>query len=232
MSLRDRLLAGPRWLKYELLDGHGHRSFSQEGEDLILSRMLEYEPEIARFYVDVGANHPKRFSNTYAFYRKGWHGIAIEPDPALARNFARRRPLDRIVAVGIGETQCDLTYHRFSDPAMNTFDPILAAQRAQSGRWHLLEHRRVPVRTLAAVLEEHLSVGQRIGFMSVDVEGFDLAVLRSNDWIRFRPRIVLAESLAARLADIGQCQIHALMQTNGYEIVGKAHFTCFYRDVS
>lgn len=230
MSLYDLLLAGPRWIKYEVLDGHSRQSFAQEGEDLILSRMLEFESGIVPFYVDVGANHPKRYSNTYAFYRRGWNGIAIEPDPVLARNFARRRPRDTVVETGIGDNEGNLTLHRFSDPAMNTFDSDLAAERSACGRWQLLERSTVPVRTLAAVLAEYLPPGQRIGFMSVDVEGFDLAVLRSNDWRRFRPCIVLAESLSARLADIENCEIHALMRAKGYEIIGKAHFTCFYRD--
>jgi FkbM family methyltransferase len=231
MPLRDFFLAGPRWIKYELLDGHARRSFSQEGEDLILARMLEFESGVPRFYVDVGANHPKRYSNTYAFYGRGWSGIAIEPDPGLARLFATRRPRDRVIAAGIAESSGELTYHRFSDPAMNTFDSVLAAEREKDGRWELLERSIVPVRTLASVLSEHVENGDGIGFMSVDVEGFDLAVLRSNDWQRFRPRIVMAESLQARLGDIARCPIHALMAGHGYEIVAKAHFTCFYRDM-
>jgi FkbM family methyltransferase len=232
MPLRDLLLAAPRWVKYELLNGHSRRSFSQEGEDLILTRMLEFESGVPRFYIDVGANHPKRYSNTYAFYECGWNGIAIEPDPELARLFASRRPRDRVVAVGIAEKSGELSYHRFSDPAMNTFDSVLAAERAKNGRWKLLERSIVPVRTLASVLAEHADGSKGIGFMSVDVEGFDLAVLRSNDWQRFRPRIVMAESLQARLGDIARCPIHTLMTAQGYEIVAKAHFTCFYRDMT
>ncbi len=114
---------------------------------------------------------------------------------------------------------------------MNTFDPILAEQREQDGRWRLLGCSSVPVRTLASILSECEATSGGIGFMSVDVEGFDLAVLRSNDWERFRPRIVMAESLEARLGDIARCPIHALMVEKQYEIVGKAHFTCFYRDI-
>jgi FkbM family methyltransferase len=230
MSLRDRILAGPRWVKYELLDGHSRRSFSQEGEDLVLTRMLEFEAAVPRFYVDVGANHPKRYSNTYAFYTRGWNGLAIEPDPDLARRFTICRPRDKVLAVGIADNFGELIYHRFSDPAMNTFDPGLAAERESDGRWQLLERTVVPVRTLASVFSEHLGSNQ-IGFMSVDVEGFDLAVLRSNDWQLYRPRIVMAESLEAHLGQISRCPIHALMTSQGYEIVAKAHFTCFYRDM-
>jgi FkbM family methyltransferase len=230
MPLRDLMLAGPRWLKYEVLNGHARRSFSQEGEDLILARMLEYESGVPNVYVDVGANHPKRFSNTYVFYRRGWQGIAIEPDPDLARRFAARRPRDRVVEAGIAEKSGALTYFRFSDPAMNTFDPVLASAREADARWQLVERRTIPVRTLASVLGEHASLAREIGFMSVDVEGFDLCVLRSNDWERFRPRFVMAESLEAHLSNIERCPIHALMTSLEYEIVAKGHFTCFYRD--
>ncbi|WP_236263975.1 hypothetical protein, partial [Dysgonomonas sp. Marseille-P4677] len=47
-------------------------SFSQEGEDLVINRFLENKP--MGFYIDIGAHHPLRFSNTYKFYLKGWYG--------------------------------------------------------------------------------------------------------------------------------------------------------------
>ena len=50
------------------LDGYATKSYSQEGEDMILKRL--FEGQKFGFYVDVGAHHPKRFSNTYYFYKK------------------------------------------------------------------------------------------------------------------------------------------------------------------
>ena len=46
------------------------RPYSQEGEDMILSYMFIQKRTIG-FYMDVGAHHPNRFSNTYYFYKKG-----------------------------------------------------------------------------------------------------------------------------------------------------------------
>lgn len=46
------------------------RPYSQEGEDMILSYIFT-QKDTTGFYVDVGAHHPKRFSNTYFFYEKG-----------------------------------------------------------------------------------------------------------------------------------------------------------------
>ena len=59
--------------------GFSVRSYSQEGEDMILRRI--FGDKRLGFYVDVGAHDPRRFSNTYYFYKRGWRGINIEPRP-------------------------------------------------------------------------------------------------------------------------------------------------------
>ena len=63
-AVKDKL----RYLKNTYLDGYATKSYSQEGEDLILNRIFEYQQK--GFYIDVGAHHPKRFSNTYFFIKK------------------------------------------------------------------------------------------------------------------------------------------------------------------
>ena len=57
----------PPWLKPRLIslfdnifDIYAIKSYSQEGEDMILRRMFERQQR--GFYVDVGAHHPRRFS--------------------------------------------------------------------------------------------------------------------------------------------------------------------------
>src|SRR6185437_4393165 len=64
-------------------------SFSQEGEDLVLAR--EFEGKTKGFFVDVGAHHPIRFSNTFKFYLQGWRGINIDAMPGSIAFHARVR---------------------------------------------------------------------------------------------------------------------------------------------
>lgn len=52
---------GPPFLFYK-------KSYAQEGEDLVVNRLLEGKKD--GFYVDVGAHHPYRFSNTYFFIKE------------------------------------------------------------------------------------------------------------------------------------------------------------------
>lgn len=62
-------------------------AYSQEGEDLVLNRI--FGEQATGYYVDVGAHHPFRFSNTAIFYKKGWCGINIDPLPGSKFCFPR-----------------------------------------------------------------------------------------------------------------------------------------------
>jgi len=103
------------------------KSYSQEGEDLILLRI--FEKKRIGFYVDVGAHHPFRFSNTYRFYLRGWRGINIDPMPGSMRLFNKFRKRDINLELAVGENEDTLIYYMFNEPALNTFDEGLAKTR-------------------------------------------------------------------------------------------------------
>lgn len=88
--LKKRLLR----LRDTIFDVYAKKSYSQEGEDMVLQRI--FDGKTNGFYVDVGAHHPFRFSNTYFFYRLGWSGINIEPNPEASDLFqsARRKDIN------------------------------------------------------------------------------------------------------------------------------------------
>lgn len=171
----------------------GEFTYAQEGEDRVVARILGSQPK--GFYVDIGAHDPVRFSNTYLFYRMGWRGIAIEPAPAAAKAFARVRPRDTILTLAVGSQQGTLPYYEFDEPALNTLSADRAADLAAHTSYRLLRTASVEVQTLDAILTAHLPAGTAIDLLSVDTEGMDLDVLESNDWTRFRPRIVVVELL-------------------------------------
>jgi hypothetical protein len=84
-------------LKMTGLPQHLHKngSYSQDGEDMVLKVFFyENKRKYEGFYIDVGAHHPFRFSNTAFFYQKGWRGINIEPTPDLIKKFKRYRKRD------------------------------------------------------------------------------------------------------------------------------------------
>jgi FkbM family methyltransferase len=194
--------------------GWARCSYSQEGEDIALDRLLEGRRN--GFYVDVGCHHPFRFSNSYYFYSRGWRGICVDALPGTQRLFRRWRRRDIVVESGIASQRGELTYYMFDEPALNTFDAALAQERLECTRYKLIRSVQVPTDTLAAILAAHCPVDQQIDFLSVDVEGLDLQVLESNDWDHYRPRTVIAECLDSALVQIGADPVARYLTERGY----------------
>lgn len=211
------------------LDVWANYSWGQEGEDIILRRI--FEKQKIGFYVDVGAHHPKRFSNTYFFYKHGWRGINIDAMPGSMRAFNKTRPRDINLEIGISEQQGKLDYFVFNEPALNGFSRDLSDERNEADSAYRIESViKVDVLPLRQVLDNYLPVGCVIDFMSIDVEGLDFQVLKSNDWNKYRPTYVLAEILASSLQDIDQSDIGQFMRDAGYVLYAKCMNTVFFKE--
>lgn len=203
------------------------RVWSQEGEDKILQRMFERQPK--GFYVDVGAHHPKRFSNTYLFYRLGWRGINIDAMPGSMSLFRKYRPRDINIELGVGREEGRLDYYLFNEPALNGFSrKVSVARNKEDTAYRVKEVKKIDVRPLSVILDQYLPDGQEIDFLSVDVEGWDYNVLASNDWQRFRPKVVLAEILFSSLNEIANTEVGRLMRDAGYDAYAKSVNTVFF----
>ncbi|MDX2001153.1 MAG: FkbM family methyltransferase [Chitinophagales bacterium] len=165
--------------------------YSQHGEDVIIRKYFPKEKNEG-FFVDVGAYQPVSLSNTYYFYLKGWRGINIEPNPAAIEAFKRLRPKDINVQMGVAEAKAVLDYHMIADkPFENTFSTGQLINR--HGHDQDTTVVKVPVDTLANILKRYVPAGKEIDFFSIDVEGLNYQVLKSNDWTLFRPSIVVVE---------------------------------------
>lgn len=221
-NLARRSLDFLRW------DPWQYRSWSQEGEDMVLRRIFEYQNK--GVYVDVGAHHPKRFSNTYFFYRRGWSGVNIDAMPGSMRLFNKWRPRDINLEMGVGDKSGALDYYVFNEPALNGFSAELSKTREEANNaYHVKEVIKVKVSPLRELLAMHL-VDNEIDFMSVDVEGFDLQVLQSNDWSRYRPKFVLAEILESSLYNLASDPVVQFMAQQEYFIYAKQVNTVFFKN--
>lgn len=206
---------------------NGERSWSQEGEDRVLLRYFDYRRD--GFYVDVGAHHPYRYSNTALLNRMGWSGINIDAMPGSMALFARHRPRDINLEIGVSEEPGIAKFYVFNEKALNTFDGELAQSRVNPD-FRIDSIVDVPLRPLREVFDEHLAHGQVIDLLTVDAEGHDLSVLRSNDWTRFRPRVVLAESVGSTIDSLHSDPCAQFLKSVGYVAYGKTVNTVMYID--
>ncbi|MGB3614862.1 MAG: FkbM family methyltransferase [Elainellaceae cyanobacterium] len=232
-----RILKSPASFYYypkPTLDHH-RLCFSQEGEDMILSRLFSSQKE--GFYIDIGAHHPQKFSNTYGFYLKGWRGINIDAMPGSMEPFERVRAEDINLEAAIARDSGMLTFYSYNNPVLNTFSKSVHEQRLGNKEFsHLYPVRealQIETHPLVAILEQHLPEDQVIDFMSIDVEGLDYEILSSNDWSRYRPKVVIAEDIdSVSLSSAQNCSVSTLMFGQGYELIAKTVNSLFFLDHS
>ena len=206
---------------------YGVLAYSSEGEDLILRRI--FDDKRNGTYVDVGAHHPFRFSNTYLFYKMNWRGINIDPSPGFQALFNRYRPHDINLEMGVSLEKQELHYSIFNEPALNTFSADKVKEYTQVMRYKVIGEKKVATWPLSEILDKYLPAATPIDFLTIDAEGLDIDVLRSNNWDKYRPAYVLVESKPFELAPDSDNEICAFMQDVGYRIFAKTYYTYFFK---
>lgn len=201
-------------------------SYARGGEDLLLDDT--FNQKSSGFYVDVGAYHPVKYSNTFKFYLKGWSGINVDPNKEIMDLFKSIRPRDINLNLAVGPEAGFIDYFMNpSDPSMNTVDPAFAKQAAAKYGITTNEVRQVPVDTLENIILESGCDVNAIDFLNVDVEGFDYEVLKSNNWEIIRPTIILVE-INSRFKALEQTQICSFLAQQNYSMIA---YTCLNAEV-
>jgi hypothetical protein len=78
----------------------------------------------------------------------------------------------------------------------------------------------VPARSLNDILEENQI--DRIDFLSIDVEGAELDVLKGFDLEKYRPALILLEDKHVALTK------HRYLKKRGYKLVKRTKQNCWY----
>jgi FkbM family methyltransferase len=199
-------------------------AFSESGEDLILLNIFgsKIKRKEKGFYIDIGAYDPHRGSNTQLLYMHGWQGINIDPKPGTKKIFDKYRPKDINLEVavsgkeetvsyfvcGVADTLNSISRERFSE--LNIADSIK-------------EEIQVPALPLSAIIEKYVQKGQVIDFLNIDVEGFDLVVLNSNDWTKYKPGVIAVEIDGYTASDFIQSETAQYLFNLGYEFCAKTY---------
>jgi FkbM family methyltransferase len=196
----------------------------QNAEDVLLWNF--FERKITGFFVDVGAYDGVTFSNTYAFEQMGWRGVLVEADAQAAEACRRNRPRSIVVnaAAGPPESQGTATLHRVGGKPGLEMVSFTRAHPKHLDRCRrdggVISTIKVPCRTLDDILME---VGADcIDFVSIDVEGAELEVLRGFDLHRHKPCVIVIEN-----AYDGQL-IRDYLKARGYRSAVEVEFNEFF----
>jgi FkbM family methyltransferase len=172
-------------------------SYSQCGEDLIVDFLLTWVLKIEKpTYLDIGAHHPWSMNNTMRFYKRGSTGINIEPDPVLFHIFPKFRSKDINInkGVGFGEYPEVADFYIMSYKALNTFSKVEAERIASTSDIKIENIQQVELININDILSIYHSTSP-LDFLSIDVEGLDLDVLKSIEFERYTINVICVETL-------------------------------------
>jgi len=164
-------------------------SHAQNYEDVMLWRALKHIE--SGFYIDAGAWSPNLDSVTKAFYERGWQGINVEPNPDYIEQYAEKRSKDINLCVAVSDHVGEDEMYFVSNPGLSSLNRNIAEGHRSLG-WETAP-ANVKIRTLVDICEEYC-LTREIHFLKVDVEGFEEQALKGNDWVRFRPWVVVVEA--------------------------------------
>lgn len=227
-SIKRSLKGHFRRLQRNLMD-NSKLSYSQCGEDLILSQLFSDLGISQISYLDVGAHHPTYLSNTYLFYSRGNFGVCVEPDPILFQQFLKDRPADINLNCGVGIEPGIADFFVMSTSTLNTFSKI-EAERYVSGGNKILKTVQVKIENVNDLIEKNFH--HHPNLISLDVEGWDFLILDKFDFTRCRPEVFCLETLSYTddNSERKLTEIIELMHLNGYLTYADTYINTIFVD--
>ena len=188
-------------------------SYAQRLEDYHLA--TAFGGQQSGFYVDIGAGHPVADNVSYWFYLCGWRGLVVEPQQRLFDLYRHLRPRDTSVCSLVGNSVGEASFHVVDKlHGLSTMLEQGAKKATELGV--RIETVRRPIVTLAHLFETH-SVS-RIDFLKVDVEGAEGEVFAGAEWQRWRPRVIVAETISPGVKAEVTAAWQAVLVQQGYRL--------------
>ena len=201
---------------------HKKISYSYGGVDSLILDIFKDKKK--GFYLDIGCGHPIKNNNTYLLNKKGWHGINIDLDKENIKlfNVFRKNDLNLAVAVSDKEGESDLYfYHEKS--ALNT----LSKKNADFQKANITSIKKIKTQTINKIIENSPYRDQEIDFLSIDVEGSEIAILKNFNFRKYSPKVIVVEflDLSLKKLEIKNLNINNKIKKEIYKLVVSNNYT-------
>ena len=183
--------------------------YSQFGEDKVLKEILKINTNKG-FYVDVGCYHPKKHSNTYLLYKKGWKGINIDIEKNKIDVFKMSRPNDINILAAVSDKKQHVKVHKTQDYGVGS--KIIYNAKIKSN------FKTLETQTLNEIIEKTIYKNRKIDLLNIDTEGEDFNVLKSLNIKKYNPSIIIIESHLKSINEILKSKIYIFLVEKNYQL--------------
>ena len=207
---------------------HKKISYSFGGIDSLILNIFKDTND--GFYVDVGCGHPIKNNNTYLLNKKGWKGINIDLDEKNIDLFNIYRIKDENINIAVSNDgkEVDLYFYH-SKSAINT----ISKETANYQKAKVSSVKKVKSKTLNEILTNSKFKDIQIDFLSIDVEGSELLILKNFDFKKYSPKVIVVEYLDLslprleiknlKIENVINSQLYGLITSNNYTLANILH---------
>ena len=203
--------------------------FSQYGEDVILHKLFGSKFSEG-FYVDVGAHHPFRQSNTAYLWLLGWNGINVDASKTCIEKFNKVRTKDlniwsAVVDDATAREKSEITLYSNLDVDLGaTCDPKLAAERNR------VRKEVVPCTSLTNIINTYAAkLTKNIELLNIDIEGFDQESIQSIGEWQILPKVICIEIYHRNIRDVLASPACLILEPLGYQLIGRVGLTAIFK---
>jgi FkbM family methyltransferase len=172
---------------------YAKKTYSQCGEDIIIRHVFDILSTPQPNYLDIGAHHPYMNSNTALFYQCGSRGVLVEPDPVNCYYLRKYRKNDICIQAGISDNESEMDYFIFNSTTLNTFSESLSL-RYQNIGFQLINKIRIKMMSPVSIFEKYF-YDKAPDFISLDVEGMELQILKAMNLEKYTPKVICLETV-------------------------------------
>ncbi len=192
--------------------------YSQHNQDYIIYNNFFKEKKDGVFF-DVGGNHPLNINNTRYFEEIGWNGYVFEPLPSMQPLWEKHRKA-KFFPLGASDKADELTFSVVKN--VTGWEDMLSfvkKTRDKTYAGHETEDIIIKVVPLRDVLKKENIV--HIDYMSIDVEGHELNVVKGIDFNEVKISVLTIENAPPGSTGYGDDNIRKLMFKNDYILWGR-----------
>ena len=207
---------------------HKKISYSYGGIDLLILNIFKNQDK--GFYLDIGCGHPIKNNNTYLLSKKGWSGINIDLDEENISLFNAYRNKDFNVSSAVSDKdgETDLYFYH-NKSSLNT----ISKQNANFQKAKISAIKRIKTQTINKIIENSPYKDKKIDFLTIDVEGSELQILKNFDFNKYTPKVIVVEFLDLSLkkleiknlnvSNVIKSEIYKLIVSKGYTLANILH---------